>query len=116
MKNFLSEFTTNGSILNEIMKNLNYEDILKNPYILIEYISLEDIEKVINCDENIDRISLSNYRIRAYIFEYININIDKGHTAIIKKELIDYILSKTNAEVLLNEIENEILNLLNFRT
>ena len=39
MKNFLSEFTTNGSILNEIMKNLNYEDILKNPYILIEYIT-----------------------------------------------------------------------------
>lgn len=113
MKNFLSEFTTNGSILNEIMKNLNYDDILKNPYILIEYVSLEDIEKVINCDENIDRISLSNYRIRAYIFEYININIDKGHTAIIKKELIDYILSKTNAEVLLNEIENEILNLIN---
>jgi hypothetical protein len=41
MKNFLNKFTTNNSVLKEVMNNLNYEDILKNPYILIEYVSLE---------------------------------------------------------------------------
>ena len=82
MKNFLNKFTTNNSILKEIMNNLNYEDILKNSYILIEYISLEEIEKVINSDNEIDKTLLTNHKIRAYIFEYVNINIAKGHTVI----------------------------------
>lgn len=86
MKNFLNKFTTNNSVLKEVMNNLNYEDILKNPYILIEYVSLEEIEKVINSDNKIDKTLLTNHKIRAYIFEYVNINIAKGHTAIIKKE------------------------------
>ena len=113
MKNFLNKFTTNNSILKEIMNNLNYEDILKNSYILIEYISLEEIEKVINSDNEIDKTLLTNHKIRAYIFEYVNINIAKGHTAIIKKEMIDYILSKVNNEFNEKELEAEILNLIN---
>ena len=67
MKNFLNKFTTNNSILKEIMNNLNYEDILKNPYILIEYVSLEEIEKVINSDNEIDKTLLtikSNNKIK----------------------------------------------------
>lgn len=63
MKNFLIKFTTNNSILKEIMNNLNYEDILKNSYILIEYISLEEIEKVINSDNEIDKTLLTNHKI-----------------------------------------------------
>ena len=78
MKNFLNKFTTNNSVLKEVMNNLNYEDILKNPYILIEYVSLEEIEKVINSDNKIDKTLLTNHKIRAYIFEYVNINIAKG--------------------------------------
>jgi hypothetical protein len=68
MKNFLNKFTTNNSVLKEVMNNLNYEDILKNPYILIEYVSLEEIEKVINSDNKIDKTLLTNHKIRAYIW------------------------------------------------
>ena len=74
MKNFLNKFTTNNSILKEIMNNLNYEDILKNPYILIEYVSLEEIEKVINSDNEIDKTLLTNHKIRAYIWVFNLIN------------------------------------------
>lgn len=71
MNPILKKFTTNKSIVENIMKNINCEEILNNPYVLIEYISLEDIEKVISCDDDFDKNLLRNNRIRAYIFEYI---------------------------------------------
>lgn len=115
MKKFLDKFTKNKTIIEDITKNLNFEDILKNPYKLIEYISLEDIEKVINCNDSdsFNKTLLRNNRIRAYIFDYVNINLSKSNTAIIKKELINYILSKVNNEVDAESIEIEISNLVN---
>ena len=84
------------------------EEIIKNPYSLIEFINLDEIDKVITNDKSFNKLELKSNRIRAYIFECVNKTIDNNHTAVLKREVYDYIRSKTNADIEEVSIANEI--------
>ena len=84
------------------------EEIIKNLYSLIKFINLDDIDKVIINDKSFNELELKSNRIRAYIFECVNKTIDNNHTAVLKREVYDYIRSKTNADIEEVSIANEI--------
>ena len=51
MKNsFIYKFTNNDSLIDNILKKYKMEEIIKNPYSLIEFINLDEIDKVITND------------------------------------------------------------------
>ena len=109
MKNsFIYKFTNNDSLIDNILKKYKMEEIIKNPYSLIEFINLDEIDKVITNDKSFNELELKSNRIRAYIFECVNKTIDNNHTAVLKREVYDYIRSKTNADIEEGSIANEI--------
>ena len=109
MKNsFIYKFTNNDSLIDNILKKYKMEEIIKNPYSLIEFINLDEIDKVITNDKSFNELELKSNRIRAYIFECVNKTIDNNHTAVLKREVYDYIRSKTNADIEEVSIANEI--------
>ena len=109
MKNsFIYKFTNSDCLIDNILKKYKIEEIIKNPYSLIEFINLDEIDKVIGNDKSFNKLELKSNRIRAYIFEYVNKTIDNNHTAVLKREVHDYIRSKTNADIEEVSIANEI--------
>ena len=104
-KNIIDRFSNNNYILEKIRNRIKAEDVFKNPYLLAEFISIEDIEKVINNDKIFKKMDFQNFRVRAYILEYANIQFKSNNTAFKKKELVLYIRAKTN-----NEIDEVFIN------
>lgn len=111
-KEAIKKFIDNEKNLEIIGKNLDLDDVLENPYILTGFVSLEKIEKLIENDKNFQKMDLRDFRTRAYIFEYANIQFKNNHTAFKKSELIEFIQANTNNEVDEVFIGNVIKNLI----
>ena len=59
MKNgFIYKFTNNDSLIDNILKKYKMEEIIKNPYSLIEFINLDEIDKVITNDKSFNKLEL----------------------------------------------------------
>ena len=57
MKNsFIYKFTNNDSLIDNILKKYKMEEIIKNPYSLIEFINLDEIDKVITNDKSFNEL------------------------------------------------------------
>ena len=111
-KDFIYKFTKNEKIIDEIFNKYTITEILKNPYNLIEFINIDEIEKVIFQDEYFKDKCFKSSKIRAYLFEYVNFIFERGHTAISNDETINYIANKTKPEIEEKEIKEEINNLI----
>ena len=61
MKNsFIYKFTNNDSLIDNILKKYKMEEIIKNPYSLIEFINLDEIDKVITNDKSFNELELKS--------------------------------------------------------